>query len=67
MNRAIKILNKISDDLMTDIGDMANDYGIRDERTVEQQMEILALIQFNEHIEEAIRDLDKYMKKPTTP
>ena len=67
MKRATKILNKISDDLMTEIGDMANDYGIRDERTVGQQMEILALIQFNEHIEEAIRDLDKYMKKPTTP
>ena len=60
MNRAIKILEKINDELITDIGDMSIDYGYKEERTFEQQAEILALVQFSERIETTIKELRDY-------
>ena len=63
MNRAIKILDKMSDQLMTDIGEMANDYGIKSERTFEQQCEIVALIQFAERIETATGEMKHFQVK----
>ena len=60
MNRAIKILDKINDQLMTELGDMACDYGYREERTMGQQAEILALTQFSNKIEDTIKELRDY-------
>jgi len=63
MNRAIKLIDKIVDNLMVDIGDMAIDYGIKEERTVEQQTEILALMQVIERLEKAQEELRNYQQR----
>lgn len=48
------------DELMTDIGDMAIDYGVKEERTIEQQAEILALVQLTEKLEAYKEELRDY-------
>ena len=63
MNQAIEILDKMSDQLMTDIGDLAIYYGTKEERTFQQQAEILALIQFSERIETAITEMKDWQAR----
>lgn len=64
MKRAIEILERMNDRLITDIGDTAIDYGVKQERTFNQQAEILALLQVSTQIEETIKKLQDFEDKP---
>ena len=60
MNRAIRILERMNEDLLMEVADMAEDYGFKEDRTIEQQAQILALMQFSDKIDNTIKELRDY-------
>jgi hypothetical protein len=60
MNRAIRILERMNEDLLMEVADMAEDYGYKEDRTIEQQAQILALMQFSDKIDNTIKELRDY-------